>query len=359
MSEAISQVKKNKIKKLEITFQKIAEVVDPKIKEILSVDVGGHLHDLVNYQILTGGKRLRPGLSVISCQLLGGKLEDVLYPAAGLEILHNYTLIFDDIIDNSNLRRGEPTVWAKFGRSIAQCVGIEYSASLFQAANRSKDPVRISEIFAKTIKAIVEGEILDILFEQQGREDEPYIIQNRHLKIIDKDYFEMIGKKTAVLFQACCQAGAICAGAKKWQIKALGNYGFNLGLAFQIQDDILDIFGEEGAKKIDKHHSRDTLLQGKDIIERKGGNIVILLALRELSKKEKEKILKIMRKDKIQKKDIEEAIKLIQKTKSLKKASLLGKIFIEKARKNLNSLPQNKWNDTLREVADFVMARKK
>ena len=342
--------KKKQVSKLNALLNEYSKLIQPVIKKLLDFYVDEKNREIVKYQILTGGKRLRPALVIMVCQLLGGKIKDVLYPAAGLEILHNYSLIVDDIIDNSILRRGKPTAWAKFGKSIAQCIGIDYPAAAFQAANRSKEPIKISELFARTMKTIVDGEILDILFEQQGREDEFYVVKNRYQNITEKDYFEMVNKKTAALFQTCCEAGGICAGAKKKQIEALKNYGFNLGVAFQIQDDILDIFGEKVSttKKI-----------GRDIRERKGGNIIILFALKELSKKKKQRILKIMRKKEIKNKDIKEAVKLINQTRSRQKAYQFGQKFVEKAKKNLNSLSKNKWNDILREIAGFAIEREK
>lgn len=337
-------------KSLDSILEKTAKIIDPVIEELLNFYVDEKNRELINYQIFTGGKRLRPVLAIISCKLLGGEIKDVLYVAAGLEIIHNYSLIVDDIIDNSILRRGKPTCWFKFGKSFAQCVAITYSAALFQAANRSKEPLKISELFAKTVKKIIDGEILDILFEVTGREGEPYFLKNRYLKITEKDYFEMISKKTATLFQTSCQVGGILAGAKKRKIEALGNYGFNLGLAFQIRDDILDIFGKE------KSFQKEI---GKDIIERKKGNIVILFTLKKLSSVDKKRFLAIMKKNKITKKDVSEAMKLIRKTDSYQKAYQLGKDFIKKAKDNLNFLPKNKWNDILKKFADFTMKREK
>jgi geranylgeranyl diphosphate synthase type I len=336
--------------KLDLFLKQTARLVDPVIKEILTKYLSKENQKLIKYQISIGGKRIRPALAIFSSRLLRGKMKDVLYPAAGLEILHNYTLIVDDIIDNSLLRRNKPTVWFNFGRSIAQCLGMDYSAALFQAASYSKKAVEISELFAKTLKEIVDGEILDILFEEKGRPEEPYIEKNRYQKVTKKDYFKMVSKKTASLFQASCQVGGICAKASKKELRALKNYGFNLGMAFQISDDILDIFGKEElfGKEI-----------GKDIKERKRGNIVILFALEELSSKERKNLLKIIKKKKIKNRDVEKAVGLIEKTKAQEKAYQLGKSFIEKAKKNLNLLPQNKWNSVLRELADFIMERKK
>jgi isopentenyl-diphosphate delta-isomerase type 1 len=338
-----------KKEKLNLALDRFSKIVDPTIKRILTTFVDKKFQQIVKYPVSTGGKRLRPALAIMSCLMLGGKLKDILYPAAGLEILHNYTLIADDIIDNSNLRRGKPTCWFKFGDSIAQCIEIAYGAAIFQAAVKSKKPVLISELFAKAIKSVADGEILDILFERGGREKERYVVKNRYRRIKERDYFEMISKKTAFLLQTSCQVGGIVAGAKEKELEALRKYGFNLGLVFQITDDILDIFGKEKEfkKKI-----------GKDIEERKEGNIVILLALKELSPVDKKKFLKIMRKDKIDKKDIKEAMELIKKTNSQEKAHQLGKQFSQKAQNALKPLPKNKWNNILRGLADFILERK-
>jgi geranylgeranyl diphosphate synthase type I len=335
---------------LEVFLNRTTNLVDPKIKEILALYVDKKTQKLLNYQIEVGGKRLRPASALASCLTCKGKIADVLYPAAGLEILHNYTLIIDDIIDNSNLRRNKPTTWAKFGTSSAQCVGINYSAALFQAANRSKNPVKISELFAKAMKILVDGEILDILFEQSGRENEKYVVDNRYKKITQQDYFKMISKKTAVLFKTSCQLGGISAEAKESEIEALKNYGFNLGIAFQIQDDILDIFGS--TKKFGKKI-------GHDIKGKKLSNIIILYTLKELTSIGKKEILDIFTKKEIIDEDIKRAIELINKTKAKEKADLLKEKYILKAKKYLENLPQNKENKILAQLADFVIKRDK
>lgn len=326
------------------------KLVNPAIEEVLSLQVDGRNQKVVDYQIWAGGKRLRPALTIIVCQMLGGKKNDVLYPAAGLEILHNYTLIIDDIIDKSSFRRGEPTTWKKFGKSIANCISVDYGASVFQAAKKSKYPVQISEIFAETMKKIVDGEILDILFEKKGREDEPFIIENRYKNINEKDYLDMVGKKSSALFQACCEIGAICADAKPEQIKILKDFAFNLGIAFQVKDDILDIFGEE--KKFGKKI-------GHDIKERKGGNIIILFALQELNSEDKNKLSRILCKQRINKEDIEKAVRIIKKTNSLESALKFGEEYIKRAKNDLKILPQNKWNDFLKGITDFTLTREK
>lgn len=341
----------NNKKMIDSFFKKVFRLVDPKIKEVLDISVDQKTKDLVNYQVSTGGKRLRPVLAVASCLACRGKIKDVLYAAAGLEILHNCTLIFDDIIDNSFLRRGRKTVWSKYGKSIAQCVGLDYTAAIFQAANRSVSGREISELFANTMKKIIEGEILDILFEQSGRQDEKYVASNRYRKIAKKDYLEMISKKTASLTEASCEAGAVCTRAKKKERRALKKYGFNLGMAFQIRDDILDIFGQESkfGKKI-----------GKDIEEKKMGNIVIFYTLQELSsKKDKKRFMAIFMKNKVSRKDIKQAMALINKTRAKEKALVLEEKYASRAREGLQGLTSGKWKSFLAQIADFVVERNK
>ena len=344
---AKNRLKKNKIDSI---LQDLSKAVEPTLEKLLVFNTDKKFQPIIKYQASTGGKRLRPAMSIISCLMLGGELKGIIYPAAGLEILHNYSLIIDDMIDNSRLRRGKPTAWFKFGSSIAQCVGVYYAASVFLAANKSKKPTLISEVLARTIKTVFDGEILDILFERSGREDEPYVVKNRYREITEKDYFEMISKKTAVLFKASCEVGGICAGGRNKQLEALRKYGFHYGMTFQITDDILDIFGEEHKfqKKI-----------GKDIEERKEGNAVILCALKELSPVDRKKLLGILRRGKISKGDIREAMELINKTNSREKAYNMAERFAKKAKDALAVLPQNKWNDILATLVDFTLKREK
>jgi len=324
--------------------------VNPVIYGLLEKHIDRKFHGIIDYQIKTGGKKVRAGLVVISSNLFGGKLKDSLYPAAGVEVLHNCTLIIDDIIDHSNLRRGKPTVWSKFGQSVAESAGMDYSATVFEAANLSKKPLIVSEIFAKALKTIFDGEIYDVLFEQKGREDESYVIKNRYSELREKDYYRMVGKKTAFLFESCCEMGAILADASKKQIEALGNYGFNLGIAFQVRDDFLDIFGKE------KEFGKEI---GRDIKERKLGNIVIYLALEQLDGKDKKKFLEIIRKEKVEDKDVKEALKLIKKTKAAQETFHLARKFAKKAEESLEFLPNNKWNKILQTLVDYAIERNK
>lgn len=337
-------------KKIESLLGECSKKIDPLIEKLLVSYVDSDFREIVLHQMKTGGKRLRPALAIWVCWALGGKEKDVLYPAAGLELIHNYSLIVDDIIDHSLFRRNLPTVWAKFGISMADCAAIDFAASIFQAANKSVRAKALVEIFTRVMKEIVDGEILDILMERSGREKEAFVVQKRPKIVNQETYFEMIKKKTASLFSACCETGALSAGGSLKLVKNSSGFGYYLGMAFQMQDDILDMFGEQNVfgKKI-----------GKDIQEKKGGNIALILALESLSKIERDKISYIFQKKKITDRDVAIVLKLIKKTDALERAEKLKRDFIAKAQKCLAIFPKNQWTELLRQLPIFVAERNK
>jgi len=265
--------------------------------------------------------------------------------------LHNSTLVIDDIIDHSDVRRDEPTVWKKYGKSMAECVAFDYVASIFAGLNNTNNSKKLIDLYAKTLKTIVDGEIKDILFERSGRLDEPYVVENRYRKITKDDYFEMISQKTAVLLQSSCQAGAIYANASDEQVTLIGEFGYNIGLAFQIRDDILDIFADEKefGKKV-----------GKDIIEKKMGNYVILLALEQLEGDDKHDVLNILEGPRdVEDQDAAEVTEIIEKTTAKADAKKAADEYIQKALSALEKLPQNESTQYLGDLANFIVSRSK
>lgn len=340
----------SRAKDIEKELDRISRKVDPVIIKMLSANaLNKDLKEAVSHQILTGGKRLRPALAILCAQALGGNVDQAIKAAAGIEIFHNYTLIIDDIIDNSTFRRNKPTTWYKYGTNITLCLSIYYASAILRSTILSPHPVATGKVFSDALDTVSEGEITDVLFEMMPK-DEPYI-KDHHYKNIDfQDYFRMISEKTAFLLSASCQIGAICANASKKETNALKSFGHNIGMAFQIQDDILDIFGEE--KKFSKKI-------GKDIIEKKRGNAVILYALAEFSKTDKEKFMQILNKKTITDKDIKDACLLIGKTQALEKAKKLENDFTKKAKEQLAVLPKNKYSYMLSAIADFIINREK
>lgn len=282
-----------------------------------------------------GGKRIRSALVILSCEAVGGSDEQALYGAAAVELLHNYSLMIDDIIDRGKKRRGKKTVIEKFGLSATECTDIAFASSLFEAGNLCGN--RVVEILARTMKILADGEIKDVLFEQTGR-NEPFYNENKYKKITINDYHEMVSKKTAELIKASCEIGAILGDAGEDTIQCLKDYGHNIGIAFQITDDILDIFGEE--KKFGKKI-------GKDILEHKIGNIVILLA-------DNEEVYSILKQ---KKPNVKKAIKILRKDKARERAETEAKRYIKKAKNSLKKLPKSEAKNELIKLADFILKR--
>lgn len=324
-----------------------AQKVEPAIHELLNIHAGKRFHEAMIYQVATGGKRLRPALVFLGARSVGGQDEDALYAAAAVEMLHNYSLIIDDMIDHSQIRRGQPTVWKKWGRSMAECLGVHYAAAVFSGALRTPCPTEVTNVLVETLQVLLEGEMLDIFQERAGREDELLVAQERYKVVRMDDYIEMAHKKTAKLLEASCLLGGLCAGASAKEQKALSGYGFNLGMAFQVQDDILDIFGEEEGfgKKI-----------GKDIEERKGGNAVILFALEELTDPELDELL---HRDQLEDNDIKRAIEIISQTQAREKALQLCRRYTEKARATLTDLSAGPHREMMNELISYLLLRDK
>jgi len=242
--------------------------VNPVMEELLLETLDPFFHDLILYCVRTGGKRLRPALLLFLCKAFGGDVDRALIPAAGIELIHQYSLIVDDIIDHGVIRRGKETVIEKFGNSITECVHFYYASAVVRAALKS-GVMSITDSFQRILSLVSQGEMFDILFEQSGHEK--FAVKQRFTKISVDDYYNMIYLKSAVIFEEACFLGAMLANASKTQLGLCKRFGREFGLILQLTDDLLDVFGDESkfGKKI-----------GKDFIEHKMGNLVILHALK-------------------------------------------------------------------------------
>jgi geranylgeranyl diphosphate synthase type I len=199
------------------------------------------------------GKRIRPLLVLLTCSAAGGNWKQALPAAAAVELIHNFSLLHDDIEDRSPLRRGRPTVWVEWGIpqaintgdamfSLAHLVLLNLKKELSQSITLDS-----AEILQQTCLALTQGQHLDIAYEDQ---------ENLHID----DYWLMIGGKTAALLSACTELGALAAGTSRSIQQHYQAFGFNLGLAFQVLDDLLGIWGD--AAKIGKSNASD-LVTGK------------------------------------------------------------------------------------------------
>jgi len=327
---------------------KLGSLVDPWLERYLLRDSNPEFHEALLYPIRAGGKRLRPALTLAAAMASGGSIECATPAAAAVELAHNYSLILDDIIDHSELRRGKPTLWKRYGLSTAILAAVHYRESISQALNETRDPKLFNEIMARTLKLLTEGERLDVLFEQAGRTDELYVVEKRRQIVMLADYLDMVYKKTGALIETSCIFGALSAGAGAPIVEALGSYGRSLGYAFQIGDDIIDIFGREEVtgKRV-----------GKDIEEHKLGNVVVLLAVEELNGRDREELLAILRRDVVDASSVKKALELISSTRAREKAEELRKRYSEEAVRALSALPRSEGRSMLEALAEFVATR--
>ena len=205
-------------------------------KEILKLDWEREpkgLYAPIAYTLAAGGKRVRPQLAMIGSQLFGGKDEEVLPAALVLEVFHNFTLLHDDVMDKAEVRRGRPTVHIQWNENTAILSGDQMMIEAYTLLSKVPERAlaRVLQLFNKMATEICEGQQYDVDFEQKS-----------HVTI--DEYLMMIRLKTSVLLANALQIGAYIAGANDKEQEALYQFGIHIGLAFQIQDDILDVWGD-------------------------------------------------------------------------------------------------------------------
>ena len=191
------------------------------------------LYAPIAYTLASGGKRIRPTLALIACRLFGGKEEEVVPAALALEIFHNFTLLHDDVMDKAAVRRGRPTVHVKWDDNTAILSGDQMMIEAYKLLSQVREEKlpQVLRLFNKMATEICEGQQYDVDFE---RRDDVSI----------DDYMMMIRLKTSVLLATALQIGAYIADATETQQQALYDFGIHIGLAFQLQDDILDVYGD-------------------------------------------------------------------------------------------------------------------
>ena len=191
------------------------------------------LYEPIEYTLAAGGKRVRPQLAVIASRMFGGKDEEVLPAALALEVFHNFTLLHDDVMDKADVRRGRATVHVKWDENTAILSGDQMLIEAYKllAGVPAEKLPKVLQLFNKMATEICEGQQYDVDFERQEQ-------------VATEAYLKMIRLKTSVLLATALQIGAYIAGADEEKQDALYQFGINIGLGFQIQDDILDIWGD-------------------------------------------------------------------------------------------------------------------
>ena len=298
------------------------------------------LYNAARHLPLAGGKRLRPVLSMLSCEAVNGNVIDVIPLAIAIELIHNFTLVHDDIMDNSKLRRNLPAVHIKYGESTAILAGDLLFTKAFESMHNLRIDLSVFKNveygFIDCVREICEGQQLDVEFE--------------NYKIISEEqYLNMILKKTAVLFMYSSEAGGIVGGATREQANALSEYGKSLGLGFQIHDDYLDMSSEES-------------ILGKDIgndIRNGKKTLIAVHALNHAVGNDKKILQKIFGYREASDKNVQEVYNLFKKLKSIDYAKCKAEEYCNKAKDALKILPDTDAKQVLMDLADYSIKREK
>lgn len=323
-----------------VKVEQIQELVNSYIE---NQDFGGNPKELyapIEYILRQGGKRMRPTLCLLACDLFNGNIEDCMVPAVAAEIFHNFTLVHDDIMDQAPLRRGMETVYHKWNSDIALLSGDTMLIKAFQYVLAMKKEYSY-EVFAELCKValeVCEGQQFDLNFETQDN-------------VSLESYLEMIRLKTAVLLGSVLKIGAIVAGTDAKNQQAVYDFGINLGLAFQLQDDIFDCYGD--VKVFGK-------MTGGDISDNK--KTYLYLKALELASEEDKNILRqlfSMPKGRDEKK-IETVLAIYDKYNVRSIVTDLMTKYYEDSLKNLDSIEvSEERKQVLREYAAYLYTRNK
>ena len=252
------------------------------------------LYDASAHLIIHGGKRLRPFMVMKSCMMLGGKQSDAMAAAGAVEMIHNFTLTHDDIMDNDDMRHGVPTTHKKFDMPLAILAGDVLYSKAYQTISKSKLSANYrSQLVSKLSKACIEI--------CEGQVDDIKLAENKRIPT-ESEYIKMIEKKTAVLFEVACAMGAISAKKSAKDVRNLSVFGRNLGIAFQITDDLIGIMGDS---KVTKKPVGNDIREGKK-------SLPILLAIRKARGAEKKKILRVFGKSKATRTEINGVVGIIR-----------------------------------------------
>lgn len=310
---------KRELEQLEISLKDVLDSEQP-----LVADISSHL-------LSSAGKRLRPALFFLSAKLKSENLGNYIPVAVAIELIHSATLVHDDVVDNSNIRRGLPSVNSKWGNQVSVLVGDYLFAKAFAILTKFNSAALIN-VMSNVVENMSEGEIQQ-LYEMYTSD------------ISEDVYLERLKKKTALFISSSCQSGGIVSGANETEINALTSYGYNVGMAFQITDDLLDFLGDE--KKTGKPVGNDL----------KYGTIT-LPVIYMLQKSSKAAYFR----SKIEERQVDEELVVdiveeINNTGALDKAYKLAEGYVNRAVMDLEFFPESVYRKSLEIAARFILKR--
>ena len=309
----------DELEKLEIT---LSESINSDIE--LATEVSGYI-------VNSGGKRIRPAICILVAKTLGYSESDLIQLASSIELLHTATLIHDDVVDESLVRRGKESIQAKWDDAHGVLVGDFVYSKAFQLMASFDNP-KIIRALANATNKISEGEVLQLSMREQSN-------------LSEKDYFNIIDRKTAELFKVSAVTAGILCECEKLELHSLKKFATSLGLAFQIQDDILDYFGQENltGKKV-----------GKDFEEGKF-TLPIILSLKTMNQTNKTRLLSLFKTRKIE--DFAEILSLMETEKTLEQLQTIFTHYSNECMNELEKLPHNQYRDALENIVRNLGSR--
>ncbi len=321
-------------------ISKRAKEVDKHLMSYLQEGDDQKLMTAVRHYPEAGGKRLRPIIAMVVAEAVGKEGKKAIPFGCSLEIIHNFTLVHDDVMDEDSIRRGRPAVHVLFDIPTAIIAGDALFARAFEVLAETdvppKQTKRLFKLTAQTVWLIAEGQQMDIDFESTDPS-----------KISVDLYLEMIEKKTAVLFACAAEGGAIIADGSERQIEDMREYARLLGLGFQIWDDVLGITGKE-----------ETLGKpiGSDIRNGKR-TLIVLRALEQVKGKDKKKLLSILGNAEASEEEIKAAIEILDKSGSIEYAKQIALDYADLAKERLECLEESKEKEFLKALVEFAVGR--
>ncbi len=307
--------------------------LEASIDKLVTTRVG-FIKEIVNHIIKSGGKRVRPILVILSSRLCGYKKDQHIPYAAIVEFIHTATLLHDDVVDNAQTRRGASTANTIWGNEASVLVGdFLYAKSMELLADEGN-----SEIFsamAKTTKSLSEGEILEL-------------VKTSEMYTSEEDYFEIIGNKTAVLFSVACEIGALLGKVDNSKKDSLKKFGHNLGMAFQLQDDVLD------------YTSYDNVLGKRVGTDIKEGKVTLPLikAIEHANDKQKAAIQKVLKKTNVSMRDFERIRKIILEYNGIEYTIEKTRQYTDAAKGCLDVFNASPYKEALLTLTDYMLSRK-
>lgn len=319
-----------KLKMLYADIKSDIEIIENELEQALNSS--SHiLNDASIYLLQAGGKRIRPVFALLSAKFGEYDMEQLKNIAVPLELIHMGSLVHDDVIDDSDMRRGRETVKAQYNNRVAMYTGNFIFGKALQYVTAIENP-RVHQILAKTMVELVNGEVIQI--EDKFR-------LNQHLK----DYFRRIKRKTALLIESSCELGAVVSGADEKTIGHLKRYGYFVGMSFQIIDDILDFTATD--KQLGKP-------AGSDLMQ---GNITLPILLMK-DEPRLQPLLQKVAAHGLTEQERQEMLVLVRKSAAIKEATKISNLYLQKALKEVEALPNHPMKKKLRDIALYMGKRK-